>query len=128
MARILLVDDEAPIRTSLTRYLERRGHSVQQADEGGAALALLGVSTNVSPFDIIIADLRMPGLDGQRFVAELRQRSDGLDHRVIFITGDAESPDVEQFLRDSGAPVVWKPFELAEVAQIVEAHAGMSMP
>jgi PAS domain S-box-containing protein len=126
--RVLVVDDEAPIRTSLTRYLERRGHTVQQADEGRAALALLGVSTNDAPFDIIVADLRMPGLDGQRFVAELRQRSDGLEHRVIFITGDAESPDVEQFLRDSGAPVVWKPFELAEVAQIVEAHAGMSVP
>jgi two-component system, NtrC family, sensor kinase len=126
--RVLVVDDEAPIRTSLTRYLERRGHCVEQADEGGAALALLGVSTNEAPFDIIVADLRMPGLDGQRFVAKLRQRSDGLEHRVIFITGDAESPDVEQFLRESGAPVVWKPFELAEVAQIVEAHAGMSVP
>ncbi|MBW3628316.1 MAG: response regulator [Gemmatimonadetes bacterium] len=125
--RVLVVDDEAAIRASLTRYLERRGHAVEQADEGGAALGLLDASTGQASFDVIVADLRMPGLDGQRFVAKLRQRSDGLEHRVIFITGDAESPDVEQFLRDSGAPVVWKPFELAEVAQIVEAHAGMSV-
>lgn len=124
--RVLIVDDEAPIRTSLTRYLERRGHQVQQAAEGGAALDLLEVSTNDAPFDIIVADLRMPGLDGKRFVARLRERRDGLEHRVVFITGDAESPDVEDFLREAGAPVIWKPFELAEVAQIVEAHAGMT--
>ena len=124
--RVLVVDDEAPIRTSLSRYLERRGHSVATAAEGGEALELLGVPASAPAFDIIVADLRMPGLNGERFLARLRQRGDGLENRLIFITGDAEAPDVEAFLRDAAAPVVWKPFELADVAQVIEAHAGLS--
>jgi two-component system NtrC family sensor kinase len=124
--RILVVDDEAPIRFSLARYMERRGHEVREASEGGAALALLEESTNGPPFDIIVADLRMPGLDGPQLLEELRRRGDGLDQRLIFITGDAESPEAERLLRDAGLPVIWKPFELAEVAQIIEVQAGMN--
>jgi two-component system NtrC family sensor kinase len=126
--RILVVDDEAPIRFSLVRYLERRGHHVREASEGNEALTILGESTDRAAFDIIVADLRMPGLDGPQLLEQLRRRHDGLDQRLIFITGDAESPEAEQLLLDAGVPVVWKPFELAEIAQIIEVQAGMDAP
>ena len=122
--RILVVDDEGPIRFTLARYMERRGHTVMDAAEGEQALALLDEHL-AHPFDVILADLRMPGLSAEELYARLRQRNEGLEDRLIFITGDAESPDAARLLEEAGVPVVLKPFELAEIAQIIETHAGM---
>ncbi|MEX2581729.1 MAG: ATP-binding protein [Gemmatimonadota bacterium] len=123
--RLLIVDDEGPIRYSLARYMERRGHTVCDAAEGEAALALLD-RAGEAPFDVILADLRMPGLDGEELFARLKGRPDRLADRLIFITGDAESPDAARLLEEAGVPVVLKPFDLAEIAQIIEVHAGVA--
>jgi len=123
--RVLVVDDEAPIRFSVARYLERRGHEVHQAADGNAALQLVNAATPESRYDIIIADLRMPGLSGENLLASLRERSDGLEHKLIFMTGDPQSPGATRLLQESGIPVMWKPFELAEVAQVIEAQARL---
>lgn len=122
--RVLIVDDEAPSHSSLTRYLERRGHIVKQAADEATVLELLGPPNGKVPFDVILADLRT-GLDGLQLVARLRERPDELQDRVIFMTSDPESSPVEHFLEDCDAPRIGRPFELAEVAQIIEAHAGM---
>lgn len=121
--RILVVDDEGPIRFSLMRYMERRGHQVTQAEEGLKALQL--VESAAEPYDIIVADLRMPSLGGVALYARLKERGEGLEQRLIFITGDAESPDAARGLEEAGVPVVLKPFELAEIAQIIEAQADV---
>lgn len=119
--RILIVDDEAPIRFSVGRYLTRRGHTVAEAEDGGRALAMLEESGD--PYDIIVADLRMPGLGGDQLFARLRADGRGLEERLVFITGDADSPDMADVLSAAGVPVVLKPFELAEIAQIIESQA-----
>lgn len=123
--RVLVVDDEAPIRFSLSRYMERRGHEVHQAADGGAALRMLDEVAPGDQYDIVVADLRMPGLDGECLLGRLRERGDGLEQRLIFMTGDAQSPCANRLLQDSGIPVMWKPFELAEVAQVIEAQARL---
>jgi signal transduction histidine kinase/ActR/RegA family two-component response regulator len=122
--RVLVVDDEAPIRFSLSRYMERRGHEVHQAADGGAALRMIDEAAD-RQYDIIVADLCMPGLDGECLLGRLRERGDGLEQRLIFMTGDAQSPCANRLLQDSGIPVMWKPFELAEVAQVIEAQARL---
>lgn len=122
--RILVIDDEGPIRYSLSRYMSRRGHSVVEAEEGRRGLEILD-SNGGSPFDIIVADLRMPGIGGDELYERLKTRGDGMDQRLIFMTGDAESPDMAKVLEEAGVPVVLKPFELAEIAQIIETQAGM---
>jgi signal transduction histidine kinase/CheY-like chemotaxis protein len=123
--RVLVVDDEAPIRFSLSRYMERRGHEVDQAADGAAALQMLDQAEPGRQYDIVVADLRMPGLDGECLLGRLRERGDGLAQRLIFMTGDAQSPCANRLLQDSGIPVMWKPFELAEVAQVIEAQARL---
>jgi CheY-like chemotaxis protein len=122
--RLLVVDDEAPIRFSLARYMERRGHTVDQASDGAAALRLLEERGGCGAYDIIVADLRMPGLDGEALLACIRERRDGLEQRLIFMTGE-QCTGTHPLLHDSGVPVMCKPFELAEVAQVIEAQARL---
>src|SRR5690606_29622859 len=123
--RVLVVDDEAPIRYSLARYMERRGHEVHQAGDGYAALEMVDAALETEGYDIVIADMRMPGLCGEGLLAHLRDRPDGLDQRLIFMTGDLQAPGAARLVQESGIPVMWKPFELAEVAQLIEAQARL---
>ncbi|MEW5928765.1 MAG: ATP-binding protein [Gemmatimonadota bacterium] len=121
--RVLVVDDEAPIRRSLARFLERRGHRVDEAADGREALALIGDAAHAR-YDVILADLRMPGLSGDRLLAELRAGGTGAEERLVFITGDALGEAAAAGIAAAGVPVVFKPFELEQVARAVERRAG----
>src|SRR5258708_38174169 len=83
MARILLAEDDDNMRVFLARALERAGHEVSAVGDGDAALAL----ATEGPFDLLLADAVMPGIDG----IELARRASALipDLRVMFITGFA---------------------------------------
>jgi CheY-like chemotaxis protein/two-component sensor histidine kinase len=120
------VDDEAANPVSHISYQQRRGPRLAEASEGGAALRLLDEASERPAFDVIIADLRMPGLGGDALLERLRERNEGLEQRVVFITGDADGPDAAALLQDPSIPVIWKPFELAEVTQVAEAQAGLA--
>lgn len=80
-ARVLVADDEAPIRTTLGDLLRRRGYEVATAENGAAALALL----HQRPFDLLLLDLKMPGLGG----IDVARRSAELypDAKIIILTG-----------------------------------------
>src|SRR6266571_4405523 len=69
-ARILLVDDEASIRLTLGALLERAGYDVTSAESGEQAVQLL----ERQPFDLLLTDLKMPGIDGMQVVAAAKQR------------------------------------------------------
>ncbi len=112
--RVLVVDDEPMVRTVTTKLLRLRGHTVQDADGGPAALAVLAAET----FDIVVTDLSMPDMSGRELAAVIRQRHPGLP--VLLLTGDTDA-DVEG--DDIGA-VVKKPFQLdtldAAVREVAE--------
>ena len=80
-ARILLVDDEASIRLTLGALLERTGYDVTSADGGEQAVQLL----ERQAFDLLLTDLKMPGMDGMQVVAAARQCQP--DVAVIVLTG-----------------------------------------
>jgi CheY-like chemotaxis protein len=118
---ILVVDDEPAIRRSLSRYLSRRGHRVEEAASGEVALGQ--VEGTSGAYHALIVDLRMPRMGGEALLAALRTRDDGLADRVVFMTGDAASPETARFLERADRPVLLKPFELREAAETLEAVA-----
>lgn len=81
MAHILVVDDEAPIRMTLSTLLRRAGHDVTTAENGEAAIDLL---TRQS-FDLLLVDLKMPGVDGMAVVRAAQGRD--ADQVIIVLTG-----------------------------------------
>lgn len=115
--RILLVDDEPAVRAPLARFLQRRGATVREAGDGREALAVLAAG----PSDIVVADLRMPGMDGLALYRALRSRDPDLAARMVFLSGDvAQFGDLEgEIAADRVMP---KPLELEEFERFLLAH------
>ena len=118
--RILVVDDEESIRALLQDILRLDSHEVALASDGGEAAAQVARE----PFDVIITDLKMPGMDGATFDREVRQRDPAQARRMIFITGDTVSPDTRAFLQRVANPVLLKPFKIGPLRDAIETVLG----
>ena len=70
-------------------------------------------------FDIVLLDLRMPDVSGQQVFERWRRERHELSDRVVFITGDIVSPELQAFLLGSGRPYIAKPFEFTAVVDIL---------
>jgi two-component system NtrC family sensor kinase len=126
-ARVLVVDDEASIVDILYDVLRLDGHEIETALNGRLALTKLESQS----FDVVISDLKMPGMSGQELFRRLREMDSYLVGRVIFTTGDIASPETQSFLQESGSPYLQKPFDLNEVRRLVQAileSRGSSRP
>jgi CheY-like chemotaxis protein len=118
--RVLVVDDEPTIRTAVARYLRRRGWHADEAEDGRAALAMLERSPP-GWYHVVISDLRMPYYSGDQLHDWLAQHRTDLFERLILTTGDLASPALSDFITRTPRPVIEKPFELAVLAQLVDA-------
>jgi two-component system NtrC family sensor kinase len=118
--KVLIVDDESTIRDVLASFLRRRGHEVETAAEGSRALSLVRARAPDAMFDVILSDLRMPGLGGDELLRQLGVLDPTLQDRVVVMTGDAASEETVAILSDAGVPVIVKPFTLAELAILIE--------
>ncbi len=118
--RVLVVDDEDSIRLALRRFFSRRGWQVDDASNGAEALTHL-VSAERGAYDVILCDLKMPGLSGPEFYHELERSAAHWLDRLILSTGDVASPEAATFLSHARCPVLEKPFELSALAAAVEA-------
>jgi|GEM_PF-341537 len=110
-AKVLIVDDD-PYMTSLLQEALRIKVKcrVEVATDGHEAIKFLKESL----FDLVISDVRMPGLDGFGLYDWINENLPSLRNRFLFITGDAGSADLDQKLSSLGVPVLRKPFNLAE--------------
>src|SRR5947209_11110811 len=117
---VLIVDDEDSLRDALLRFLRRRGIRGEGVADGAAALRALRERT----FDVIISDVRMPGMSGREFLDQLRRERPNALPRLVFSTGDTFAPDTAALLRDSGVPTVTKPFDFAELERVIRAVAA----
>jgi two-component system OmpR family response regulator len=113
--RLLIVDDEAGIRTMLTMALEFLGFEVKSSATGRQALQSV---TRRTP-DLVLLDVNLPDLDGFEVCRLLRER--GLDFPVLFLTARSALDDRVRGLDLGGDDFVTKPFELKEIAARVRA-------
>ncbi len=122
--QVLVVDDNAALRSVLRRYLERRGHAVTEACDGEEGLLLV----KAREFDRLIVDIQMPRRSGSEFYKELEQVAPQMTERTIFMTGGTFGGDHEDFIKETGRPSINKPFDLIEMAKTVEAGEDESGP
>ena len=108
--RILVIDDEPWIRELASELLRREGHAVETAESGERAIELL----EVRPFDLIVSDWKMPGLNGVRLFEHLRETDPAAARRMIFMTGDVVSDAFQVFLQENRLPCLSKPFSTGE--------------
>jgi signal transduction histidine kinase len=114
-ARVLLIEDEAPLRRSYARWLRPRCEVVGVGD-GDEALELL----RAEPFDVVICDVVLPGRDGvELFDIACAER--GLCDRWIFVTGGVPSGSVARAVEETGRPVLGKPVDREALLRAVDA-------
>ena len=113
---VLIVDDEPVLRELLSDLLKSAGHTVESARDGRAALRLALEKT----FDVVLSDLKMPGLDGQGLYEAVCRERPEMRSRFVFTTGDVVNPDAEGFLQDSGCAYLSKPFKLETILAVVD--------
>ena len=124
-AVVLLVEDEAPVRSFARRALELRGFRVIEADSGEAALDVL--NDERLDIDIFVTDVVMPGLDGPSWVRKALRDRPGT--KVIFMSGYTETTLSERTSPIPRALFLPKPFSLSELIASVENHlAGRPGP
>ena len=116
---VLVIDDERSVRMALTRYFERVGWEVRQAEDGSEALELLA-DPAASAYQLVITDLRMPGRTGVEVHDWLAEHRPELFERLIVATGDVASPLIREFIERTTRPVLEKPFELGALAALVQ--------
>ena len=110
--RVLLVDDEELIRRPMARFLGKRGAEIKEAGDGLAALERL--AEGFEPH-VILADLRMPKMDGAEFYEHLQQQRPPLAERVMFLSGDITHLAGRGLAEVPRDRVLVKPVELAEL-------------
>ena len=113
--RVLVVEDEPTVARLIADVLEDEGIQADMLFDGREALdrALR------QPYDLVICDMKMPGMDGQHFYRSLARAQSPLLQPFLFVTGDVIAPQTQEFLEQNRLPHVAKPFRVEELAEKV---------
>ena len=113
--RLLIAEDNPEIRELLRRTLSKEGYEVETANHGADALTLI---ESGQPYDLLISDVRMPEMDGEKLLQAARRSRP--DFKVILVTSFG-SPDDSRRLRDLGAiGFLLKPFKIPDLLDAIE--------
>ncbi|MFZ5761115.1 MAG: sigma-54-dependent transcriptional regulator [Thermodesulfobacteriota bacterium] len=107
--RILLVEDDEIMRIPLGDSLRRRGLLVDEAEDGAAALVLLNRNT----YQVVLSDIRMPGMDGEELLDRIKSLSPDTD--VLLMTAYGRTEDAIACLKKGAADYILKPFDLDDL-------------
>ena len=117
---VLVVEDEAPVRSLMCDVLKRAGYTVCAVAEGDAALTVL----RERHFLAMICDLGMPLVNGIQLFERLSDLDPDLTKRVLFVTGISDAPAVTDFIKRTGRPVLPKPFDIRALVRAVAHLVG----
>jgi two-component system alkaline phosphatase synthesis response regulator PhoP len=120
LTRVLVIDDEAPIRLLCRVNLEAEGMEVLEASDGPTGLE----EARKERPDVILLDVMMPALDGWRVAEHLLDDASTQDIPIIFLTARAEFRDRARGLDIGGVDYVTKPFNPLELAALVRGLLG----
>jgi two-component system cell cycle sensor histidine kinase/response regulator CckA len=110
---LLLVEDEAAVRSSARRLLERHGYTVIEARHGADALRI--VETGDREVDLVITDVVMPEMGGRELVERLRTRHPGV--KVLFMSGYSERAVASDGVMPPGTGFMEKPFTIEQLTR-----------
>jgi two-component system response regulator HydG len=111
---VLIVDDEPAARSGLSRLLAGEGYSVETADGGAAALEL----ASARPPDLVVTDLKMPGMDGLTFLAKLHEHNREIP--VIVATALADLGSAVTAMRAGADDFIAKPIDFDQLTLVIE--------
>ena len=115
LKHLLLVEDEEPLRQAIAEQLGNRGYQVQQAESGEEALAQLADFA----FDIIVTDLRLPGIDGSAVIEAAVARYPLII--AIVVTGFGTVKDAVEAIKRGAWDFVSKPFQIDELLHVLDS-------
>lgn len=116
--RALVVDDELDLAETICELLEQQGWQAQAARSGEDAIRLLD---RTDP-DLIIADIKMPGMDGPALHAWLAEHRPEFVQRLVFLTGDTLGEAANAFLKQCGRPFMEKPFSIKTFTDLLKSQ------
>ncbi len=117
---VLIAEDDPTIRKAAGEYLRMVGWEASEASDGLQARRML----EESPFDVLLTDIRMPGLDGHGLFDWVRNSGPGIP--VVFMTAHGDLDDAVRALKRGAADYLAKPFDLDELAQRLERAVATS--
>jgi two-component system response regulator AtoC len=113
LGSILVVEDEPNIRAVITDFFAAKGFAVKQAADGEAALDLLAAE----PVDLILSDVRMPGMDGIELLRAVRERDPEI--QLVLVTGYSSVRDAVEAIKLGAADYVEKPIDFRRLERVV---------
>ncbi len=115
MASILIVDDETEATATLSKFLQTRGYATDTAADGAEALKRV----RATQYEIVMTDLRMPGMDGADFLSRVRLEQPQLP--IVVMTGHTNLDDQDELWARAGVEtILHKPLNLREVSEILQ--------
>ena len=114
--RVLVIDDEYDVGQIILDVLEHDGHAVDLAGSGDLALQKI----ERRHYDVVLSDIRMPGMDGPSFYRALCAARPDLVAGLAFVTGDTLSPQAKEFLDATGRPYLEKPLRPRDLRELVD--------
>ena len=120
--RVLVVDDLEVNRNLMAKQLSRRGYDVLEADSGPSALKMI----DLEKIDIVLLDIRMPGMDGLEVLRHIRKTHSALNLPVIMVTAENQTETTVEALQSGANDYLVKPIDVTAAVARIETQLDLS--